>query len=190
MFVYIAGLQWFHLPHSLDAICTPFTLYEYWFTPKSNQHQIYFKTVIWYEPMILNLNDWHWHCSGSGCSSFSSRWKGGADALESQWEGQGLEYGPSLDPILLRHKDASKVESLHLTYIYICVYHICIIFSRSTTCFKGLKYSVKKTSASVVPFQGDVVVLTFVLQFLQAIQFWGKILGKDWFKLEDWIPCP
>lgn len=22
MFVYIAGLQWFHLPHSLDAICT------------------------------------------------------------------------------------------------------------------------------------------------------------------------
>ena len=29
MFVYIAGLQWFHLPHSLDAICTPFTLYEY-----------------------------------------------------------------------------------------------------------------------------------------------------------------
>lgn len=135
MFVYLAGLQWFQLPHSLDAICTPFTLYEYWFTPKPNQHQICFKTVIWYEPMFLNLNDWHLHCFGSSCSSFSSRWTGGADALESQWEGQGLEYGPSLDPILRRHKDASRVGTLHLIYIYIYAYnhniyiYICTIFS-------------------------------------------------------------
>lgn len=126
MFVYIAGLR-FHLPHSLDAICTPFTLYEYWFTPKSNQHQIYFKTVIWYEPMILNLNDWHLHCSDSSCSSFSSRWKGGADALESQWEGQGLEYGPSLDLFFAETQGCfkSRVTSFNI-HLFIYVYIIYV----------------------------------------------------------------
>ncbi len=87
----IAGLQWFQLPHPLDAICAPFTIYEYCFTLKSNC-RIYFKTVIWYKPMILNLNDCHLHVFGSSPSSQSSRWKGRADALESQWEGQGLVW--------------------------------------------------------------------------------------------------